>query len=88
MMDDKRMWANTILADLKERELRAVVEALNALTNKRRANIAAVIVGCTQVLGQIIVQSGPEIAHEVRSAILTLIDDYAMRTVVDNDDAK
>ena len=80
---DTRHWVNTIISGARDEGVVAIVAAINAATAARQANAGSVVVACSQVLGQIIARAGPEIAPEIRAAIMGLIDDHAMRAVLE-----
>jgi hypothetical protein len=61
-----------------------VIAAIDAETKVMRANPADVIVACAQVLGQSIASGGPEIARELRQAIMSLIDGYTFQVAVES----
>jgi hypothetical protein len=82
-MLDGRHWANSFRAGSHDDEAAAIVDAVNMITTAGHANVASVVLACSQMLAQTIAHAGPEIAPEVRAAILTLIDDYAMRYAVE-----
>ncbi len=68
-------WARVIQNGTSDRDVRAVISAIN----ESGVNGAAVMVACTQVLAQSITDASPDIAREVRAGLLALIDGYATR---------
>ena len=72
-------WAKLIREGAPNHQTRAVVMAINELTRSHQTNRAAVIMGCAQILGQNI-SGEPEIAKEMRVAILELVDGFAMQS--------
>jgi hypothetical protein len=72
-------WAKVIRDGARDDQTRAVIGAINHLTRLNLANRAAVIMGCAQVLGQNI-SGEPEIAKEMRDAIMELVDGFAMQS--------
>lgn len=76
-------WAAIIRRGARDSEIKAVIAALNDLTADRRANQGAVIVACSMVLGQAVVNGGPEIAAEMRAGIASLIEGFAMQVALE-----
>lgn len=81
-MTDHR-WANTIRQGARDDDAALVVDAINHLTATHRVNNGSVILACTQVMAQTIVNAPPGNAREVREGIISLIDDYAMRVALE-----
>ena len=72
-------WARIIQNGAIETQVRDVIEAINRFSHAERANGASIMVACAQILGQSIVDAGPDIASEMRSGLMALIDGYAMK---------
>lgn len=75
-------WADVIIQGASDRETIAVIQAINAVTAERRANLAAVMVACAQILAQSITNADPDIAGEVRAGVLALVDGFAMQSAI------
>jgi cytochrome c-type biogenesis protein CcmH/NrfF len=71
-------WARVIRDNSRPDGIRHAIQGINRETLLRRANHADVILACAQILGQTIAGSGPDIAAEMRSGIMSMIDGYAM----------
>lgn len=76
-------WASLVKGGSSERGVKCIIAAINEETGRRRATQADVIVACAQVLGQSIAPGGPEIASELRQAVMSLIDGYTFRVAVE-----
>ncbi len=74
---DAARWAILIRDSADSTQVKAVIDAINGLTHARQANRAAVIVACAQIIGQNI-QGESAVADEMRAAIITMIDGYAL----------
>lgn len=57
--------------------LDGLMKAINDQVKETTAHRSTVIVACCQILGQVVSNSGPDIAREIRSGVITLIDAYA-----------
>jgi hypothetical protein len=76
-------WARVVREGSSERGVMGVISAVNLVTGSRQANRADVIVACAQILGQSIAPAGPEIAREVRDAVMAMIDGYTFQVAVE-----
>lgn len=83
-MDDQyaQQWARVVKDGATADGVKHVILAINRETAMRRANRADVMVACAQLLGQSIAPGGPEIAKELRQAVMAMIDGYAMEVAV------
>jgi hypothetical protein len=75
-------WAATIRSGASDNQVELVIRAVNELTTARRANRAAVIVACAQILAQNIAESGPGLASDIRSGIGALVEGFAMQSAL------
>lgn len=76
-------WAKVVRDGSTDRGVVEIILAINRETQAKRANQADVIVACAQILGQSIAPGGPEIASELRQAVMSLIDGYTFRVAVE-----
>lgn len=76
-------WASLVKDGSSERGVKWIIAAINEETGARRATQADVIVACAQILGQSIAPGGPEIASELRQAVMSLIDGYTCQVAVE-----
>ena len=74
-------WAEVVRDGSSEGGVKRVIGAVNDETRCRLANRADVIVACAQILGQNIAGE-PEVAREIRAAIMEMVDGYAMHSAV------
>lgn len=74
-----RHFAKVIREGCEAWQVRGVIDEINALSRAHRANRAAIIMACAQILGQNI-SGEPEVAKEMRAAILELVDGFAMHS--------
>jgi hypothetical protein len=77
-------WAKLVQDGSSDRGVMCIITAINDETKAYRANQADVIVACAQILGQSIAPGGPEIASELRQAVMSLIDGYTLRVAVES----
>ena len=82
-MTDKHEWANLIIRGAREDGSIAIIDAINKVTASGIANRGSVMVACAQIMAQTIVDAGSENADVIRAAIMTLIDDYAIRLAME-----
>lgn len=76
-------WAKLVRDGSSDRGVQGIIAAINRETTSHRSNRADAIVACAQILGQSIAPGGPEIAAELRQAIMALIDGYAFQVAVE-----
>lgn len=76
-------WAKLVRDGSTDQGVMGVIAAINRETHSHRAKQADVIVACAQVLGQSIAPGGPKIASELRQAVMTMIDGYALQVAVE-----
>lgn len=86
MSDAQGGTALAIAASATETGVGSIIDAINANTNRRGGKNSDMIVACAQILGQIIVNSGPGIAADMRKGIIDLIDGYSMQVAVGRHD--
>jgi hypothetical protein len=77
-----QQWARAIQEGASDREVRAVVGAINALAASRRANRASVMVACAQILARNIT-AAPRLSSEIRAGVMALLDGFTMRSAVE-----
>lgn len=75
-------WAQLIRDAASDVDVISVIRAINNVTASYRANRAAVIVACAQILAQDITGE-PEVAAEIRAGIRSMIDGYAIQVATD-----
>jgi hypothetical protein len=74
-----------VLARSRGEECERIIDAINEEAGRHKVSGASVIVALAQVLAQNITDATPDIAQEVRSGIMGLIDDYAIRLAMTDD---
>lgn len=82
MNQNSQEWARLLWDGAADAEVIAVIEAINGLTASKRANRAAVMVACAQILAQNVTQAPLDLAAEIRAGVLALIDGFAMQSAV------
>jgi hypothetical protein len=77
-------WAQVVRDGPSDRGVIGIISAVNLVTGSRQANQADVIVASAQLLGRSIAPAGrPEIAREVRDAVMAMIDGYTFQVAVE-----
>jgi hypothetical protein len=69
----------------RDSEVAAIIKALNKVTGGKQANLASVIVACTQILGHTVMLAEPSTKAEIRTGILALIDGFAMQAAIEEE---
>ena len=80
--DQAQQWAQVIRNKSSDGGVISVIEAINKQTDMHRANMADVIVSCSQILAQSIAGDA-SIAAEIRQGIISMIDGYTMQVATD-----
>jgi hypothetical protein len=83
MSHSGQQWARLIRDGATEAEVIAVIQAINELSWSRQANRAALTVACAQILAQNVTQATPDIAADIRTGIVALIDGFAMQSAIE-----
>ena len=77
--EQAQQYAEKIWDGASDHEIQSVVEAINDLGGKKKANLASVTVGCLQVLAQDIANAPEEIRLEMHGAVIWLLGAYVMQ---------
>lgn len=79
---DQRKWVAAILDGANERDVERFVNAINDITARRKANTGSVIIACARILAQCFAEAPVDVAAELRSDIIPVIDGDATKSAV------
>jgi cytochrome c-type biogenesis protein CcmH/NrfF len=82
-MPSAKDWAKVVRDGSTDGGVVSVILAINEETRSKRANQADVMVACAQILGQSIAPGGPDIASELRQAVMSMIDGYTYQVAAE-----
>lgn len=79
---NSKHWSRIVNEGSSDEGVFAIIKAINRATKSKRAGQADVIVACAQVLAQSIAGADPEIAADIRLAVLAMIEGYTYQVAV------